>query len=376
MYALMGLIMYPLQVVRPEDFAFKKSTATNPNAVLYFVIGVAIVVLLLVILNNVRNKNEPKTGGKRTSGGGSSSSPGFFSGLTLHRLTSDLGLTREQVKMLDYVMKSGGITDPERFLNNHGLLDKNFKRTYKLIERTSANEEELNDRLAVLFSTRNIIDANSHNVKATSSRQIPEKVPVVLTLDKVNYPVQVISTRGDTLVVECPKRSAGSLLRPATGTKASLAFFSKSSKGYSIETRVVGTTDTAEGPALQLAHSAQLKRLTARHFPRRQVIIETGFFFVQVDSQTKKSITDKRRCSGKIMDISAGGCSIKTNVPINTGQKVKVEFVHNDNSVIAALGEVLRTNRTGLNTIMHIKFLKVPRRSLNKINAMVYEYAE
>ena len=375
MNILMGLTMFPLQTVRPEDFAFRKGGGADSNAVIYFVIGVAIVVLVLVILNNVRNKSGPQTGGKRTSGSGGGS-PGIFSGFTLHRLTADMGLNRDQVKMLDYVMKSGGITDPERFLNNHSLLDKNFKRTYKLIERTSANEEELNDRLAVLFSTRNIIDANTHNVKATSSRQIPEKVPVVLTIDKVNYPVQVISTRGDALVVECPKRSAGSLLRPATGSKASLAFFSKSSKGYSIETRVLGTTDTVEGPALQLAHSAQLKRLTARHFPRRQVIIETGFFFVQIDSQTKKSIPDKRRCSGKIMDISAGGCSIKTNVPINTGQRVKVEFIHNDNSVIAALGEVLRTSHSGINTIMHIKFLKVPRRSLNKINAMVYEYAE
>jgi hypothetical protein len=34
----------------------------------------------------------------------------------------------------------------------------------------------------------------------------------------------------------------------------------------------------------------------------------------------------------------------------------------------------LRTNRTGVNTVMHIKFLKVPRKGLNSINAIVYEY--
>ena len=377
MNLLMGLIMFPLQNVNDVSaFALKKNP-TNPNTVIYFVIGIGILVLVLVILNNVKTKNKPTAGGgKRASSGGSGGGPGIFSGLTLHRLTSDMGLDREQVKMLDYVMKSGGVTDPERFLNNHNLLDKHFKRTYRLIERTSGSEEELNDRLSVLFSTRNVIDANSKGVTATSSRKIPEKVQMVLTIDKVNYLVRVISSRGDTLVVECPKRAAGSLLRPAKGSKASLTFFSKSSKGYSIETHILGSMDTVEGPALQLAHSGQIKRLTARHFPRRQIIIDTGFFFVQVDSQTKKSIVDKRRCNGKIMDISAGGCSIKTNVPINTGQRVKVEFIHNDNSVIAALGEVLRTSHSGINTIMHIKFLKVPRRSLNMINAMVYEYTE
>ena len=376
MNILMGLTMYPLQNVSDVSaFALKKSQ-TNPNTLIYFFIGLGILVLVLIIVNNVKSKNKPTAGGGKRASGSSSGGSGFFSGLTLHRLTSDMGLDREQVKMLDYVMKSGGITDPERFLNNPGLLDKHFKRTYKLIERTSGSEEELHDRLSTLFSTRNIIDANAKGAMATSSRQIPEKVEMVLTIDKVNYLVHVISARGDTLVVESPKRTAGSLLRPAKGSKASLAFFSKSSKGYSIDTRVVGNTDTVEGPALQLAHSSQIKRLTARHYPRRQIIIDTGFFLVQVDSQTKKSIVDKRRCNGKIMDISAGGCSIKTNVPINTGQRVKVEFIHNDNSVIAALGEVLRTSRNGVNTIMHIKFLKVPRRSLNKINAMVYEYAE
>jgi len=368
---MIGLQMFLLQV-NLKDFSMSQKQV-SPTQV-YFLIGIGIIVLGLILFSNFRSKNRTGTGGgKHTSSGGG---PGFFSGLTLHRLTSDLGLEREQVKMLDYVMRSGGVSDPERFLNNPGLLDKNFKRAYRLIERTSANEEELNDRLSVLFSTRNIIDANIKGSTATSSRQIPEKVQMVLTIDRVNYLVHVISSRGDMLLVENPKRTAGSLLRPPKGSKATLAYFAKSSKGYLVDTRVMGYTDTIEGPAMQLAHSGQIKKLSARHFPRRQIIIDTGFFLVQYDSHTKKSIVDKRRCNGKIMDISAGGCSIKTNVPINGGQRIKVEFIHNDGSIIAALGEVLRTSRSGINTIMHVKFIKVPRRSLNKINAMVYEYTE
>ena len=374
MNILMGLTMFPLQNVNDVSaFALKKNP-TNPSSAMYFVIGLGILVFALIIINNIRNKNKPKAGGAKHQA--AASGPRAFSGFTLHRLTSNLGLDREQVKMLDYVMKSGGVADPERFLNNHALLDKHFKRTYRLLERTSANDEELHEKLSVLFSTRNIIDSNNKGVTATSSRQIPEKVPAVITIDNVNYPVQVISSRGDTLVVENPKKSAGTLLRPATGSKASVAFFTKSSKGVSIETRIIGSADSADGPVLQLAHSGQMKRLTARHFPRRQVIIETAFYMVQIDSQTKKSIVDKKRYTGKIMDISAGGCSIKTNIPVNPGQRLKVEFTHNDNSTIAALGTVLRSSKSGMNIILHIKFLKVPRKSLNKINAMVYEYTE
>jgi hypothetical protein len=287
-----------------------------------------------------------------------------------------LGLDREQVKMLDYVLRSGSVSDPERFMNSPELIDKNFKRTYRLIERTSHDDNELNDRLSVLFAVRNIIDANFRGASATSSRQIPDKVPAVLTIDKVNYPVQVISTKGDTIAVDNPKRAAGSLLHPARGSKATLAFYTKTTKGLLIDTRVMGTAEVNDTPVLQLAHSGQVKRLSARRFRRRQIIIDTGFFFVSTDSRTKKSIVEPRRYQGKIMDISIGGCSIKTVSTINAGQRVKVEFINNDETTIAALGEVLRITRTGVNAAIHVKFLKVPRRSLNSINAMVYEYSE
>jgi hypothetical protein len=328
------------------------------------------VVIILIIFNVLRSKSKPGINGKPVSSG----SPRVFSGLTLHRLTSSWGLNREQVRMLDYVMRSGGVSDPERFLNSPSLLDKHFKRAYKLIERTSANEEELNERLAVLFATRNIIDANARGAIATSSRQIAEKTPAVLTIDNSNYPTQVISSRGDTLVIEKPKRSAGSPLYLQKGKKANLALSPDASKAYAVETQIIGTTDTPYGPALQLAHSKQIKKLFNRSFRRRQKTIETGFYFVQVDSKTKKMTVDKRRYTGNIQDISVGGCSMKVSIQVNTGQRLKLEFIDNDDSIVAALGEVLRISRSGIGTIIHIKFLKVPRRSLNSINAMVYDY--
>ena len=363
--------LFPLQSIQMGDF-WKKSSSQSNDAQ-YFAIGLGIVVIGLILLNVFKDKLQPKTGGKHIATNG----PRRFTGFTLHRLTNDMGFDREQVKMLDYVLRSGSVTDPERVLNNPTLVDQHFKRTYRLIERTSSSDEELNERLSVLFSARNLIEAHfQNNSSTTSSRKIPEKTPAVLIIDKVNYPVKVLSSKGDTLIVENPQRSAGTRIHPASGSKASLALYTKSSKAFSIETRVLGTTDTADGPALQLAHSGQIKKLSARRFRRLQVIIDTGFFLVQTDPKTKKSIADKRRNVGKIMDISIGGCSIKTVTSVNQGQRVKVEFVHNDGSTIAALGEVLRVSRSGINTIIHIHFLKVPRRSSNSINAMVYEYEE
>ncbi|MDR2716545.1 MAG: PilZ domain-containing protein [Treponema sp.] len=369
MSILMNLMMFPLVSLGDMKMGGGAKSASSASGQ-YFVLGVGIVVIILIIINVLRNKSKPGVGGKHAPAAG----PRAFSGFTLHRITSDMGLDREQVKMLDYVMKSGGISDPERFLNSPALLDKHFKRAYKLIERTSAGEEDLNERLAVLFSTRNIIDANAKGNIATSSRQIAEKTPAVLTIDNANYQTQVISARGDTLVVEKPRRSAGGILQLQRGRKANLALSTDSSKAYAVETQIVGTTDTPYGPALQLAHSKQIKKLFNRSFRRRQKAIETGFYFVQVDEKTKKMTVDKRRYTGNIQDISVGGCSMKVTIQVIPKQRLKLEFIDDDDTIVAALGEVLRISRSGMGTIIHIKFLKVPRRSLNSINAMVYDY--
>jgi len=367
---LMGLMMYPL--ISAGDLKMPSSKGPPSATGMYFVIGIGIVVMILIIFNVLKGKSKTGAGGKHPT----SAAPRAFSGLTLHRITSDMGLDREQVKMLDYVLKSGGIGDPERFLNSPALVDKHFKRAYKLIERTSADEEELNARLAVLFSTRNIIDASAKGAIATSSRQIADKTPAVLTIDKTTYPTQVISSKGTTLVVEKPRKSMGVPIQLQKGRKVNLALSTESSKAYAVETQIVGTTETPYGPALQLAHSHQIKKLFNRSFRRRQKTIETGFYFVHADEKTKKMTVDKRRYTGNIQDISVGGCSMKVSMQVAPKQRLKLEFIDHDDTIVAVLGEVLRISRKGTATIIHIKFLKVPRKSMNSINAMVYDYDE
>jgi c-di-GMP-binding flagellar brake protein YcgR len=85
---------------------------------------------------------------------------------------------------------------------------------------------------------------------------------------------------------------------------------------------------------------------------------------------------DNRRYSGAIMDISVGGCSIRCSANIQPGARLKVEFVYGDSPSIAALGQVLRVNRGGMYTTLHLKFIKIPRRSQNLINAIVFEYID
>jgi hypothetical protein len=88
-------------------------------------------------------------------------------------------------------------------------------------------------------------------------------------------------------------------------------------------------------------------------------------------------VVDSRRMTGSVTDISIGGCAIKTQISVPAGSRLKIEFDYTRGaSPVAVLGQVLRINRSGIaNTVIHIKFLKVPRKAMNVINTLVFEYS-
>ncbi|MDR0403065.1 MAG: PilZ domain-containing protein [Treponema sp.] len=349
---------------------------TRPQDAIVFVAGITVLILVFIIANIVKRRSPAANSGS----GSGVSGPKRFSGFALHRIAANIGLDKDQTKMLEFVLKNDGVADIERSLNNPNLLDRHFKRAYRLIERNANTEEEAQNRLAILFATRNILEnSGGAGGGAASTRQVPENTAAVLTTGNDSYPVKVLSSKGENLIVENPHNALGSPVRLPRGSKATLAFFTRSSKGFAFETRIVGTSDSGDRPVLQLIHSSQRKQLSQRRFRRRQEVISCGFFLVKVEDTGRKKhqrmIVDKRQIKGTIMDISLGGCSIKTNAAIPSGTLLKIVFDYTGFMSVAVLGQVLRTNRSGVSIVMHIKFLRIPRRSMNAVNAIVFDYS-
>jgi len=377
---MMGLnFLFPLQTTNPSDFQYfsKGGGTSSPVATIIFVIVFALAIGVIVLINNRNNSGSKGTStkGKSTGGGGGGIGPKLFSGFAFNRLARNIGLDNEQIKMLNFVFRSDDVVDPEKSINTPALLDRHFRKAYRIIEQSSGSEQETQSRLFVLFSTRNILE-NSMIGSISSTRQIKDDITLTLTYGKEKINVNVLSTKTELLTVEAPKTVLGSQIKIPKGTRLSVIFFTKNNKGFSFETRVAGYATTHGHPAMQLAHSNQLRYLSQRRFKRRQAVIACFMFLVYVEGGGKKQrlVVDKRRLTGNIADISVGGCSIKTTTSVQVGARFKIEFTQGENSV-AALGQVLRTNRTGANTIIHVKFLKLSQKSMNIINAFVYEYA-
>jgi hypothetical protein len=352
----------------------------DPVAAMILGVSVGALIVISLVVGFIRN-------GVRTGGGVSRGrttvTPRKFNAFTLHRIANSYGLDKDQTRLLEFVFRNDAVSDPERVMGNTTLLDKHFKRAYKAIEQNAETEEEAQERLVRLFSLRNTIESAAGNSSAASTNQLAENTAAVLSTGKESYPVRVVSSKGAFVTVENPKNALGTPVRIPKGSKVSLSFFTKSSKGFAFDSRVVDTTDTPHGPGLQLAHSGKAKPLVQRRYRRKQVTAGCVFYFVFVETtkagrkRVPKLMVDKRRFVGTILDISIGGCSIKTSAPVQVGSRLKIDMDYSDDSTLTVLGQVLRTNRTGaIGTIIHIKFIKVPRKAFNNINALVFGYEE
>jgi c-di-GMP-binding flagellar brake protein YcgR len=357
-------IVYPLQV-SITDFNWN-SRSTDGYEILFVFIILAIIVGIVLIVNKV-NKGGVKSG---------SGSLKLFPRFRLHRMVKSVGLNREQIKILDYAFKIDEVVDPEKSMVTPSLLDHHFKRAYHAIEQSAKTSQEVQKRHAILFSTRNKLE-NSALGTISSTRQIREETVLIIHYGKDKLELSVVSNNPEYLAVESHKNILGSLVKIPKGAKLKVMFFTKSNKGFVFETRVSGYSVLHGHTVTLLAHTNQIKFLSQRRYRRKQAVIACFLSLVYIEGSGKKQrlIVDKRRINGTITDISVGGCSLKTSAAVQAGARFKIEFTHVDSNV-AALGQVLRINRAGINTIIHIKFLRVTQKSMNLINAFVYNYTD
>ncbi|MDR0451255.1 MAG: PilZ domain-containing protein [Treponema sp.] len=365
-----GVSFYLLQL--PQ---FYKETGTRD--IVFFGVGLGAVIVIFTVMNLVKNKSKSPVFSKGTVA--VSKPHRRYSRSSIREVARNIGLDNAQKKMLDFVMRNDNVSDPDYSLRTPELLDRHFRRAYRAIQRSAKQEDDIQEKLSVFYSVRNILETVTEGNNITSTRQIADKTDAILIVNGKDYPVKVVSARGNTLLVEHPTTALGSLVPLAQDGKVTLSFFSKSSKGFSVESRVAGFLDKAEGPRVQLFHSTMISGSSKRRFRRRHINVPSNFYFVHLERagsrNETKMVVDKRKLSGSIKDISIGGCSILTKVSIPSGTRLKIDFSQGRSTVVA-LGQVLRTNRSGLSTIMHIKFLKISRKSLNAINTLVFEYTE
>ena len=352
----------------------------NPMDAMIIIIAIGAIVVVSILARLITRG----FGGSSTAVKGAKAAavtPRKFNAFTLHRVSAAYGLDKEQTKLLEYVFRNNSVSDPDHVMKNPVILDRHFKRVFKMIEKNSSTDEDAQQNILRLFALRNVLETTSTDDE-TPSLSITENSSAILACGTENYPVKILGSRGTNVVTDLPRNVLGTPVRISKGTKVTLSFFTKSSSGFSVDGQISGVTNTDRGTGLQITHSGRKKPLVKRKFRRRQVSIPGDLFFVNIvesgsgKKKTSKLVVDPRRFRGTVQDISVGGCSLKTSAPIPVGSRLKISIDYEDTYVITVLGQVLRSNRSNTGTILHVKFLKVPPRSYNSISSLVFGYGE
>jgi hypothetical protein len=354
---------------------FKKD---DPQGAAIVLVCFGAVVGIVLILNLVKNSTG-SSGLNKQSGTASRR----FSRFALFRAARYYHLNRKQAKVLGEILRTNGVSDPFRVMRNPDLIDRCFKRTYNIIYRTAENDEETQQKITQLFSLRNVLDVLQGGENSVSSTtQIAEHTKAILNTLDASYPVQVVSSKGENLVLECPKAHDGVPLQLNKGAKVTLSGFTQSRRSFSFDTKVMETTNTAAGSKLALAHSFQVNNTAVRRkFRRKQIAIHCFYYSIRIEEtkvrfkKKQKMVVSRKKIAGTITDISIGGCAMRASVPLAVGSRLKIEIEYSRERGLVALGQVMRINQGGsMGTVLYIKFLKVPRRTWNIINAVVFDY--
>jgi len=340
-------------------------------------IGAICVVLLIFFLGYQSSRSSARSTGENGRS--------VFKRRVFRRVARNMGLTKQQTQTLENLVTRYRIGNPYIIFSNTSQLDFILKKGMKEIDEKAAPEEIKEAEKLSLFRVKQAIERNYKKKQVISTtRQLRSNQEVIIqspTGEK--YPSRVSSNLKDVLAIEVPKDRNGEPIRWKKWTPVKIFFWKPNGEGFSFTSKTMGYNNVGGSSSLLIQHKNNIIKAGQRRFRRKEVekpvyfykinIIETG---IGKEKRKRAVVNEKGRILGTMLDISSGGCSIKTNHPLDKDSLIKIEFETERRNMVTVFGKVRHLRRSApLGGIMHIMFTRISKRNLNKINTYVYDIA-
>lgn len=348
---------------------------SNPAETRNFLILVGGLILFATIYSLVKRL---ASGKGITLGAGK---PRSFSASSFRRRAEDFGFSSGEAEFLEFYARKLGTTSPQAVFGSKTQLDTFMRNAFKYIERHADTEELAEEQKHQLFGLREALGARSSSgVAIRSTKQLKARTPLsIVTAKEAHYSSILVVNESRALYLEPALDAFGSPIRFAYGSRLTLYFYSGSHVGYSFQSRSRGMVDIDGKKFLSISHCDKIKPLPARRHQRSEVHISGRYYLVHVHAAKDKGKVvktvqvERAAVAGIITDLSGGGLSMQTMSPANAGEFVKLEF-ELESGKISAYATVVRVSRTRNGALMHLKFVRAARKTINEIRAMVYGY--
>jgi hypothetical protein len=311
----------------------------------------------------------------------SSKSNKTFSRSSFRRKAYEAGFSDTESDFLEQYARKLGTTNPAAIFSNRTQLDSFMRSAFKYIERHADTEESAEENKARLFSLREALGMRlSSGTPIRSTRKLQARTPLSLVTAKdANYASILTANESKALYVEPALDAFGQPIKFPWLSRLTVYFYTGSHIGYSFKTRSGGMINMDGRTLLALYHSDKVIPLPSRRNQRRESRLSCHFYLVHVRAVkdrgkiVKNIQVEKAAVAGILTDLSAGGVSMQTMSPVKSGEFVKLEF-DVGNGTRMAYASVVRTNRLRNGASMHLKFVKIARKTVNEILAYVYSY--
>lgn len=305
----------------------------------------------------------------------------------LEGLIKLFGFNAEQGVFFKALCVECKISNPVQFVHDPKAVEAAFGRKLQSLESITPPKPDTERQKTTLFLVREIIENRLKSGKTyTSTRAVrAQQSFTIIAPTGEQYASSVVENTADGILAIVPRDISGNELRLPVFTKIEIFFTAgTNNQSYRFRSRVVRYIADENTTRLLISHSKQLEALPIRKHERRTVTMDCSFSTVQVANvvngkQTMhKFFPSKKSANGQLTEISVGGCSISAAQPLAMHSYLQIQCRLDGNLDDTMIGKVIRLSgeaSDGSQT-MHIQFVQLPRITMNRIFAFIYNHGD
>lgn len=287
-------------------------------------------------------------------------------------------LAKEEKDILSNICKNNRTPNIKYIVNDYATMHDLFRSQFITFDK---NEDEIGK--SHLFQLqKKVFKVFRQQEKIKNSKNIASKTVFTLTVAKgFHHKLTMVDNNSEAIVLELP----GSIKNeefPKPLEKVSFIFELEDGTPYNLETRVVRYQKGKNGEnQMVIVHSDKISPLQKREQERAEINVQCEFRSVKVvvENEGKKEkvryVPSDKAHEGILEDISAGGCRLIAKLPIKADQNIYIAGPLNKKQNDHAVGTIVRTTKRSDGIyILHIRFLRIDMKVVNRIQAMVNKF--
>lgn len=292
-------------------------------------------------------------------------------------LTKKISLTRQEALLLYNICFRQKARNIYYLWNDEEYLDGLLREEFLRLRQKNAESDIF--EVFKLKSRLERIERMQHSIP--SSHNIPEGETLTLPATGGRfYSFKIRKNDQDSLILEVPKNLEGTEFCPKPLDKIVMTYMTKRGTQYVLSSRVIRFQHGSGGvPEMVINHSNAVSMQNRRQWKRINIGNKCVFSAVEEKTGKRGEITyapKENKYEGILADVSAGGCMIKTQLPIKRDQKLWIKISLPEREEFEAYGLIVSAQKNNETNefALHISFIEIDEKDRNDIFAFVYNY--